>query len=242
MGEPYEQGRRLFEAVRKDVAPSRAADMAGNGQKARWLRRAQQREVWAAAAENRADEIERSLPDHARDPAFMTQPGAKVQRLRDKMTAREQLAWSLRQKAAAHREAAANLRGMAGRNKGDAESARQSSRERITKAVRVGDFVDCVYGIRRVLKVNEKTLRLEGALEPIVIDKALCAVVPVCCGACASWRKPTHPETEGECWSDDRLDNKGSGPAGYTLPTSGCEAWWPRGLQPRPDGVDGERP
>jgi len=123
---------------------------------------------------------------------------------------------------------------MATRNKGDAEAARATRREKITAAIEPGAFVESIYGVRRVLKVNAKTLRLQGDGSNVTIDKALCTVVPECCGTCESWQAPTAPETEGGCWSPDRLDGDlTKGPAGYTLATSGCEAWMPRGLRHR---------
>lgn len=198
------------------------------GAKFRWAARAEKLEGWARSADAKADAIDAAMPPHARDPAFMTQPGNIPQRLRDKLTARERRAWEFRERAKDHRAKAAELRRMAARNKGDAERARQTIRDAVSAAIEPWMYVDSIYGVRKVLKVNAKTLRLEGALGPLTIDKSLCKVVPERCGTCRSWRRPLPPETEGGCWSGDRLDGDFSkGPASYTLPTSACEAWLP---------------
>jgi hypothetical protein len=89
-------------------------------------------------------------------------------------------------------------------------------------------YVASVYGVREVIKVNSKTLRLRGALGHVTIDKALCKIIPKRCGTCASWRRPAPPETAGECWSPDRLDGDMSrGPAGHHHADRVCEAWFP---------------
>lgn len=202
--------------------------------KERWLARAERYEDWASKADAKASAIDASMPSYARDPAFMTQPARSnhaVSRERQRLAGRERRAHELREKAAAYRSKATSLRSMSSRNAGDAERAREVVREAITEAVHEGSYVDCVYGVRRVLKVNAKTLRLQGALGPLTIDKALCSVIPQRCGTCGAWRKPTPPETAGECWSADRLDGDTSkGPAGYHFATRTCEAWFPAAL------------
>ena len=47
----------------------------------------------------------------------------------------------------------------------------------ITSIIAVGDMVESVYGVRRVVKINTKSLRIEGALGAITIDKSLCRKV-----------------------------------------------------------------
>jgi hypothetical protein len=146
-------------------------------QKARWAERAALYEERAAKAEARAAALEQ-MPAHARDPAFLTQPARSnhgVARERARLMNRERRAWELREAAKIYRDRAASLLALAGRNRGDAEAAKAAQREAL--AVSPGDLVDSIYGVRRVLKVNAKSLRLEGALGPVTIDKALCRVV-----------------------------------------------------------------
>lgn len=138
------------------------------GRKDQWLAKAVRREAWAQAADAKAAAIEGAAPRG--DLAFWTQPGLGKQR--DKARARMQAAHVLRETASAHRAKAAQLRRMAGRNAGDAEAARAATRAALS--AQVGDAVSSIYGIRRVLKVNAKTLRIEG---PVTLDKALCRVV-----------------------------------------------------------------
>jgi len=190
--------------------------------KARWAARADRLIVWADAAEKKADALE---ANHNHDWAFVSQPGHLPARARQ--IAQTDRAMELRRKAADFRSKAATLRQMASRNAGDAEAARSTKRDALS-TVAPGDYVESVYGFRRVLKVNAKTFRLEGALEPITIDKALCKLVAGHCGNCGSWKPPEPPHKDGECWSGDRLDGDlRKGPAGYALAHERCEAWIP---------------
>lgn len=194
--------------------------------KAAWAAKADRLEAWAATAEAKAEAIFANRPAYARDPAFLTQPARSsrgVARARAALNDREVRAWNLQAKAAAHRAKAAELRRMASANAGDAAAKAQAHRDAVSRLVEPEMYVDCIYGIRRVLKVNTKSLRLEGALGPITIDKSLCKVVVECCGTCADWRRET-----GECWSGDRLDGDlTKGPAGYPSAERVCEAWRP---------------
>lgn len=191
-----------------------------------WAARADRLDAWAATAEAKAEAIFASRPAYARDPAFLTQPARSsrgVARARAALNDRDVRAWNLQAKAAAHRAKAAELRRMASANAGDAATKAQAHRDAVSSLIEPGMFVDCIYGIRRVEKVNTKSLRLEGGLGPITIDKALCRVVIERCGTCADWRWES-----GECWSGDRLDgDTNKGPADVTIASQACEAWRP---------------
>ena len=156
--------------------PAASTD-SGHHQKQKWADRAEQLDEWAVAAEQKAAAIYASRPAYARDPAFLTQPARSsrgVARARQILNRREEKAWELEAKAKAFRTKAAELRRMASTNAGDAERARIDRREHLTATLAVGDLVESIYGVRRVVKINAKTLRLEGALGPVTIDKALC--------------------------------------------------------------------
>jgi hypothetical protein len=199
--------------------------MSASARKLAWTARADCLEAWAAAAEAKADAL---VANHNHDWAFVSQPGHLPARARQ--IAQTDRAMELRRKAAGHREKAATLRQMAARNKGDAEAARTVHRAALSGVIEPMMYVESIYGVRRVLKVNAKSLRIEGALGPITIDKALCKVVPERCGTCGSWRAEPGA-TEGECWSGDRLDgDMTKGPASYPGAANVCEAWWPRAI------------
>ncbi|PIB91314.1 hypothetical protein [Caulobacter sp. FWC2] len=194
------------------------------GAKEAWAAKAERLEAWAAKADAAASAIFASQPAYARDPAFQTQPARSsrgVAKARARLNDREVRAWELQAKAKAHREKAAELRRMASTNAGDAEARKTAYRAALDSIIEPGMYVDCIYGVRRVEKVNTKSLRLAGALGPVTIDKTLCKIVPERCGTCADWKG-------GECWSGDRLDGDlSNGSAGVTLPSQVCEAWRP---------------
>ncbi|GLC63005.1 hypothetical protein PLESTB_001970300 [Pleodorina starrii] len=73
----------------------------------------------------------------------------------------------MRKKADAADAKAVNLRAMSLRNKGDAERKAQAKRDGLT--VKVGDYAAFWGSQRRVVKVNKKTVRLEGY--PEAVDK-----------------------------------------------------------------------
>lgn len=137
------------------------------GQKARWARRADMRETMATKCEA---EAARLVAGHSRDHAFLTQPGHIPARARQ--IAQTDRAHELTARASAHRAKATELRRMASRTAGDAERAREAKRD--TLAVKPGDLVDSLYGRRIVLRVNTKTVRLEG---DVTVDKAHCRLI-----------------------------------------------------------------
>lgn len=148
-------------------------------QKQRWLNRAADYDLWAAAAEKQAAAIRSAHMDRLGDHAMWTQPAyvgtaggralaAQRQRIRDALAR----AHALDEKAEAHRQKAANLRRMAVRNAGDAEREREAKREALDSVLAVGDQVSTLFGTRRVTKINAKTIRVEGV--SAAIEKHLC--------------------------------------------------------------------
>lgn len=149
-------------------------------QKQAWAERADRLDEWALAAEQKAAAIIASRPTHARDPAFLTQPARSsrgVARARQALNRREEKAWELQAKAKDYRARAAELRRMASATAGDAAKAKEAHRDGLTSILAVGDMVESIYGVRRVVKINTKSLRIEGGLGPITIDKVLCRKV-----------------------------------------------------------------
>ena len=140
-------------------------------QKQLWANRAAKYEAAAKANLEKAAALVDARSPYERDIAFLTQPG--MLRERDKMRDRFRREHELRAKAEYQAAKAENLRIMASRNKGDAEAARQAKRE--ATVVAVGDIVDSLYGRRVVVKVNAKTVRLEGV--SAAVDKAHVKIV-----------------------------------------------------------------
>lgn len=138
------------------------------GAKQRWLERADRYDAWADTAEAKARAIYAAQPAHARDPAFVTQPARSshaVARERTRLANRDRRAWELEEKAKGYREKAKNLRAMASRNKGDAEREREAVRQALDLSP--GDMVSTLFGVRRVVKVNTKSIRVEGVSSAI---------------------------------------------------------------------------
>lgn len=141
-------------------------------QKDRWADRAERRAAWADAAEAKAAALE---ANHCTDWAFISQPGHLPARARQ--IAQKERAMELRARAAAHREKAANLNALASRQKGDAESQRQTVRDAMD-AVKAGDTVlTTLYGPRQVVRVNKKTFSVRDSFGgTMTVDKAHCKV------------------------------------------------------------------
>lgn len=144
-------------------------------QKARWAAKAAKYSEWAAKAQAQADALHASGEKYRGDVAFFTQPGRIVER--DRHHARMQRAYELGQKAKRFREKAANLGRLANANAGDAAARHEAERQAVIAALQVGDFVDCVYGRCEVVKINRKSLRLQGRFGQVVIDAHLCKKV-----------------------------------------------------------------
>lgn len=147
---------------------SPAEVLEGGGIKQRWKARADRYDAWAEMAEAKAKAIYAAQPAHARDPAFVTQPARSchaVARERARLAGRDRQAWDLEEKAKGYREKARNLRAMAARTKGDAEREREAFRQ--TLDLSPGDMVSTLFGVRRVTKVNAKSIRVEGVSSAI---------------------------------------------------------------------------
>lgn len=153
-----------------------------SGQKQRWLDGAARHNEWADAAERRAAAIRKHHSDRLGDHALWTQPAyvgtpggrslvAQRQRIRDALCR----AHALDEKAAEHRTKAKNLRAMASRNAGDAERERSAQRSKLDRTLAVGDEVQTLFGVRREVKINAKSIRVEGV--SCAIAKHLCKKV-----------------------------------------------------------------
>ena len=137
-------------------------------QKAKWATRAAAYEAKAAKLHAQTAELNQRKSWET-DIAFLTQPGRIPQR--DAMHRRLERAYALANEAKALETKARNLRALAGRCAGDAEKAREVVR--MACDVAVGDMVSSVYGVRRVIKVNAKTILTEGSFGNIKICKSL---------------------------------------------------------------------
>lgn len=125
-----------------------------SAQHERWAARAERRQLWADAAEARANAME---ANQNRDWAFISQPGHLPARARQ--IAQTDRAMILRQKAETHRAKAVELERMALRKKGDAERERQALRD--ASALKAGDAATSAhFGACVVVKVNAKTYRI----------------------------------------------------------------------------------
>lgn len=120
-----------------------------------------------------------------RDPAYLTQPiqpnaaGRRLAKQRDRDRNRMVKAIGLRDEAANLERQARDLETNGPRVAGSAAAKRE--RAIAECAVRVGDHVSSVYGVRRVSKVNAKTVLIEGAFGPLKVEKHLIRVVPQPC-------------------------------------------------------------
>ena len=144
-------------------------------QKDKWAAKAAQYRAWADKAQSQAEAIVAGHEKYRGDVAFWTQPGRIVDR--DRMHARSLKAYALGQKARKFNEKAANLERLASTNAGDAAAKHQAKRDQISATVKVGDFVESVYGVREVVKVNRVTLGLASPFGGLTIDKSLCTKV-----------------------------------------------------------------
>lgn len=138
-------------------------------QKDRWAAKAERYEIWAARAEEKASAIYAAHEPAHKDHALWTQPayvgtagGRRLQRQRQTVRDALSRAHELNEKANGYRSRAANLRAMATRNAGDAERQREVVRAELDSVLSVGDKVSTLFGIRRVIKINAKTIRVEG--------------------------------------------------------------------------------
>lgn len=134
-------------------------------------RKADRLEGWAEKREQRAEARLNSYPNMRHDIAFITQPGhipARARMIRADDRACESLEVAKRM-----RERAENIRNV--RVVGDAERERQAKREEADKIISVGTFISCaLYGTGDVVKVNQKTYRVNFGNHVTNVDKAWC--------------------------------------------------------------------
>lgn len=127
----------------------------------------------ADAKEAEAKRLRGSVND---DPAFWTQPaygnaaGRSFARHRDRERNRVIKAGAIAAEARELRERADTLEARGAVMAGDAAAVREAKAAAIT--VRVGQTVNTAhYGPRKVLKVNKKTVLVEGSFGPLKIEK-----------------------------------------------------------------------
>lgn len=134
-----------------------------------------QKEIWATRADNHesrarildksADAIDAEM--NSIDSIYFVDRGTSKQK--DRLRARWSKAHEMREKAKVYRDKAANLRQMSERNEGDAARKRQ---ERLAghPEIEVGSLVKVWGGWHRVVKVNAKSVRIEGFSDPVAKD------------------------------------------------------------------------
>lgn len=128
-------------------------------------------EDWAEKREERAEAQLNSYLSMRHDWAFITQPGHIPARAR--MIKADDRAFESLEKAKGMRERAENLRNV--RVAGDAERERQAKREAADKIISIGTFIFCaLYGTGDVVKVNQKTYRVNFGNHITNVDKAWC--------------------------------------------------------------------
>lgn len=152
-------------------------------QKDSWAAKAERYEAWATSAEEKASAIYAAHEAARKDHALWTQPayvgtagGRRLQRQRQTVRDALSRAHELSEKAKGYRGRAASLRAMASRNAGDAERQREAVRDALDAVLAVGDEVSTLFGIRRVIKINAKTIRVEGvscAIEKHLVRRVL---------------------------------------------------------------------
>jgi hypothetical protein len=127
----------------------------------------------ASLKQAHADRLEATI---IRDSAFWTQPaygnaaGRTFARSRDRERAKIVKAFTIAAEAKALRDQADSMERRGVVMAGDADAARAAKIEAVS--VQVGQMVDTThYGVRKVLKVNAKSICVEGAFGPLKINK-----------------------------------------------------------------------
>lgn len=127
----------------------------------------------ASAKEAEAARVRGAVND---DPAFWTQPaygnaaGRSFSRSRDRERNRIIKAGQIAAEAKALREKADAMEARGAVMAGDAKAERLAVVE--STEVRVGQLVNTTfYGVRKVLKVNAKSVLVEGAFGPLKVEK-----------------------------------------------------------------------
>lgn len=128
----------------------------------------------AAKKRAEADRLDGSL---CRDPAYLTQPiqpntaGRRLAAQRERDRNRIVKVMALRDDAAELERKARDLEANGPRVAGAAAARRAKAVAECT--VSVGQVVNSIYGARKVIKVNAKTVLIEGAFGPLKIEKHL---------------------------------------------------------------------
>lgn len=141
-------------------------------QKTIWANQAARYTVAADKAQAAAEAIYAAHEKYRGDIAFFTQPGRIIER--ERFHARTERAFELSNRAKRLREKAANLTRLATTNAGDALARHKAADQAVISAVSVGDMVSCVYGNVTVVKINRKSLLVQGRFGAVKIDAHLC--------------------------------------------------------------------
>ena len=137
-------------------------------------RKADKYEDWAAKRREKASAQLNSYPEIRHDIAFCTQPGRIP--FRDRMNRADGKAFESLQVAEKMEAKADSLRHV--RVKGDAEKRWQGLRDLNTNRFKVGDVVDCgMYAPGKILKINQKTAKIEGRFGNFNVDLAFLSSV-----------------------------------------------------------------
>ena len=127
----------------------------------------------------KADRIDGSI---CKDFAYWSQPshntsaGRRLSARKERDRTRMDKAMRLRQTADEYERRANELEANGPRVAGAAAAKREQAIAECV--VRVGDSVSSIYGVRKVIKVNAKTVLIEGAFGPVKIEKHLIRVIP----------------------------------------------------------------
>ncbi len=117
-------------------------------------RKSARRERWAESAMKKAEAIKKSIPAYAHDWAFITQPGAEMNKARAKINARHDRAFEMQAKAEEHLSHVGQVAVV----RGDKERARQAIRDENDKQVKIGDrMYDWCFGWGVLTRINKKT-------------------------------------------------------------------------------------
>lgn len=109
-------------------------------------------------------------------PSHNTSAGRRLSARKEKDRRLMDKAMKLRQEAEDYERRAHELETNGPRVAGAAAAKREKAIAECS--VNVGDSVSSIYGVRKVIKVNAKTVLIEGAFGPVKIEKHLIRVVP----------------------------------------------------------------
>lgn len=136
-------------------------------------RRVAELRAQAAAKESEANRLRGAVND---DPAFWTQPaysnaaGRSFARNRDRERSTIIKAGEIAAEAKALRDKADTMERRGAVMSGDADAERQA--KIAATDVQVGQIVNTIhFGLRKVLKVNAKTVLVEGSFGPLKVEK-----------------------------------------------------------------------